>query len=103
MTEPLKVTWYTDPHNIWCWGCEPMRRRLEVVYADVVRLEVRQGGLSERFTPLRERSARMSRRRWSESAGAFFRAVASQRRMPRDPEPVLRELARLNSPAPARG
>src|SRR5439155_1403753 len=41
MTEPLKVTWYTDPHNIWCWGCEPMMRRLEVVYADVVRLEAR--------------------------------------------------------------
>src|SRR5438477_13007159 len=82
MMEPLQVTWYTDPHNIWCWGCEPMMRRLEVVYADVVRLEVRQGGLFEDFTPLREQWARMSGGRWTESVRAFFVAVSSQQRVP---------------------
>jgi len=101
MMEPLQVTWYTDPHNIWCWGCEPMMRRLEVVYADVVRLEVRQGGLFEDFTPLREQWARMSGGRWTESVRAFFEAVSSQHRMPMDSDRMIDQVDDFNSTWPA--
>src|SRR5438046_2737877 len=101
MTEPLQVTWYTDPHNIWCWGCEPMMRRLEVVYADVVRLEVRLGGLFEDFTPLREQWARMSGGRWTESVRAFFEAVSSQHRMPMDSDRMIDQVDDFNSTWPA--
>src|SRR5216110_1860597 len=101
MTEPLQVTWYTDPHNIWCWGCEPMMRRLEVVYADVVRLEVRQGGLFEDFTPLREQWARMSGGRWTESVRAFFEAVSSQHLMPMDSDRMIDQVDDFNSTWPA--
>src|SRR3990172_5336593 len=79
---PLRVTWYTDPHNVWCWGFEPMMRRLEVVYPDAVEVEIRMGGLFEDFTPVREQWARMSGGRWTESVRAFFDAVAAHHRMP---------------------
>src|SRR5207247_8776818 len=52
MPAPIHVVWYTDPHNIWCWGCEPMVRRLQVVYPEAVEVEVRMGGLFEAFTPV---------------------------------------------------
>jgi putative protein-disulfide isomerase len=97
----LEVTWYTDPHNIWCWGCEPMIRRLEVVYADSVRLRVRQGGLFEDFSPVREQWARMSGGRWTDSVRAFFEAVGSQHRMPMDSDRMIQAVDDFNSTWPA--
>ena len=89
MAPPLRVIWYTDPHNVWCWGCEPMMRRLEVVYPDAVEVTVRMGGLFEDFTPVREQWARMSGGRWTASVLAFFEAVAAQHQMPMDAAQML--------------
>jgi len=82
MDRPIRVIWYTDPHNIWCWGFEPTIRRLEVRYPDTIKIETRQGGLFEDFSPVREQWARMSGGRWKDSVRAFFEAVSSQHRMP---------------------
>jgi predicted DsbA family dithiol-disulfide isomerase len=101
MTDPLRVVWYTDPHNIWCWGCEPTIRRLEVVYAGQVELEIRQGGLFEDFSPVREQWARMSGGRWNESIRAFFEAVANQHRMPMDSSGMVDSSDDFNSTWPA--
>lgn len=84
MPSSLRVVWYTDPHNVWCWGCEPAIRRLEHVYPNDVEIEIRQGGLFEDFGPVREQWARMSGGRWKDSVRAFFEAVAAHHRMPMD-------------------
>lgn len=97
----LRLVWYTDPHNIWCWGCEPTIRRLEVLYPDAVEIEVRQGGLFEDFGPLREQWARMSGGRWKDSVRAFFEAVAGQHRMPMNTEAMLASVDDFNSTWPA--
>src|SRR5437879_10828316 len=101
MSAPLHVVWYTDPHNIWCWGCEPMIRRLEIVYADAVELEIRQGGLFEDFGPMREQWARMSGGRWTDSVLAFFEAVSTQHRMPMDSKRMIKGVEDFNSTWPA--
>src|SRR5712691_12092194 len=62
MDPPIRVIWYTDPHNL--------------------QIETRQGGLFEDFSPVREQWARMSGGRWKDSVRAFFEAVSSQHRMP---------------------
>ena len=97
----LQLVWYTDPHNIWCWGYEPTIRRLEVLYPDTVEIEVRQGGLFEDFSPVREQWARMSGGRWKDSVGAFFEAVAAQHRMPMNTEAMLASVDDFNSTWPA--
>ena len=97
----LEVTWFTDPHNIWCWGCEPLVRRLEFAYADSVTLTIRQGGLFEDFSPLREQWARMSGGRWTDSVRAFFEAVAAQHRMPMDSDRMIESVEDFNSTWPA--
>jgi len=97
----LRLVWYTDPHNIWCWGYEPTIRRLEVLYPDTVEIEVRQGGLFEDFGPVREQWARMSGGRWKDSVGAFFEAVAAQHRMPMNTEAMLASVDDFNSTWPA--
>ena len=91
----------TDPHNIWCWGCEPAIRRLEVLYPDSVEIEIRQGGLFEDFTPVREQWARMSGGRWAESVRAFFEAVATQHRMPMNVERMTSSVDDFSSTWPA--
>lgn len=101
MSERVRVVWYTDPHNVWCWGCEPAIRRLEVVYVDDVDIEVRMGGLFEDFGPVREQWARMSGGRWKESILAFFEAVASQHRMPMDSAQMVETVDDFNSTWPA--
>jgi len=101
MPDPVRVTWYTDPHNIWCWGCEPMIRRLEVVYPDAVELHIRQGGLFEDFRPVREQWARMSGGRWTESILAFFEAVGSQHQMPMESRRMVEGVEDFNSTWPA--
>lgn len=101
MSAPLRVVWYTDPHNIWCWGCEPVIRRLEVLYPETVDLEIRQGGLFEDFSPVREQWARMSGGRWTDSVRAFFEAVASQHRMPMDVERMTASVDDFSSTWPA--
>lgn len=82
MSPSITVVWYTDPHNVWCWGFEPAILRLESRYPGKVALEVRQGGLFEDFGPVRDQWARMSGGRWKDSVRTFFDAVASQHRMP---------------------
>jgi putative protein-disulfide isomerase len=40
---------FTDPMCTWCWGSEPVLRRLRTVYGDQLRLEFVMGGLVEDF------------------------------------------------------
>ncbi len=101
MADRVLVVWYTDPHNVWCWGCEPMMRRLEVVYPHAVDVEVRMGGLFEDFSPVREQWARMSGGRWTASVLAFFQAVANQHRMPMASEKMIAGVDDFNSTWPA--
>src|SRR5947208_2351041 len=101
MGSPIRVIWYTDPHNIWCWGFEPTIRRLEVRYPDTVQIETRQGGLFEDFSPVREQWARMSGGRWKDSVGAFFEAVSSQHRMPMAADAMVDSSDDFNSTWPA--
>lgn len=101
MGPPLRVTWYTDPHSVWCWGCEPMVRRLEIVYPEAIEFEIRQGGLFEDFSPVREQWARMSGGRWTISVQAFFDAVSSQHRMPMDSRRMIQAVDDFRSTWPA--
>lgn len=43
----VRVTEFTDPYCTWCWGAEPIRRRLEEVYRDQLGVEYVMGGLAE--------------------------------------------------------
>jgi predicted DsbA family dithiol-disulfide isomerase len=97
----VKVVWFTDPHNIWCWGCEPTIRRLETLYEGQVDVEARQGGLFEDFSPVREQWARMSGGRWKDSVRAFFEAVAAQHRMPMDADRMTESVDDFSSTWPA--
>ncbi len=99
--EKVRVVWYTDPYNVWCWGCEPGVRRLEARYADAVVVEEVMGGLFEDFGPIKEQWSRMSGGRWQDSVLAFLNAVAEHHRMPMDTSGMASHMDDLNSTWPA--
>ncbi|MDS0477223.1 DsbA family protein [Natrinema sp. 1APR25-10V2] len=43
------ITQYTDPMCTWCWGSEPIIRRLRTVLGDQIRIRYVMGGLVEDF------------------------------------------------------
>ncbi len=48
-TAAATIRQFTDPMCTWCWGAEPVLRRLETVYGDQLRVEFVLGGLVEDF------------------------------------------------------
>jgi len=98
--EPLTLIEYTDPHSIWCWGCEPVLRRVEWLYPEIA-VRVIQGGLFEDFRPMREYWTRMSGGQWKESVHTFFSGVAATHRMPTDADRALEAIEDFVSTYPA--
>lgn len=47
MRDKIEVIEYTDPYCTWCWGSEPVLRRIQEVYGDRVRIRFKMGGLVE--------------------------------------------------------
>lgn len=45
----VRVTEFTDPYCTWCWGAEPLVRRLRETYRDQLSVEYVMGGLAEDF------------------------------------------------------
>lgn len=43
----LTITQYTDPYCTWCWGSEPVMRRIEETYPHQIRMVFVMGGLVE--------------------------------------------------------
>jgi len=97
----VHVVWYTDPINVWCWGCEPAIRRVQARYPDRVQVDVVMGGLFEDFSPIRDSWARMSGGRWQDSVLAFLTAVAAHHRMPMDVPKMMTSVDDLKSTWPS--
>jgi len=85
----IQLVEYTDPYSVWCWGAEPVVRKVEYLYGDLVDVRVVMGGLFEDFTPMREYWARMSGGQWQDAVLAFLTGVAGAHRMPMDARAMM--------------
>ena len=45
----IEITQFTDPYCTWCWGSEPMMRKIKAIYGDQVKISFVMGGLVENF------------------------------------------------------
>jgi len=43
----IEITEFTDPYCTWCWGSEPILRKLKWVYGNRIRISYKMGGLVE--------------------------------------------------------
>lgn len=52
----LEIQSFTDPVCTWCWGAEPVLRKLQVGYGDQVRIRPVMGGLVEDIRAFHDRA-----------------------------------------------
>jgi len=50
----IELIVYTDPYCTWCWGSEPVLRKIQEVHGGQVRLVYRMGGLIENTSRFRD-------------------------------------------------
>ncbi len=77
----VTVTEFTDPYSTWCWGAEPVVRRLREVYRDQVRLEYVMGGLAGDFADFHDPANEGD---WTEEVVPHWLSASERHGMPVD-------------------
>ena len=82
---------YTDPYCTWCWGSEPMIRKIVEVYGDQVKLRYVVGGLVRDIRQFSDLHNHIGGREWYRSVAAHWLEASNQHGMPVD-ESIFLEL-----------
>jgi predicted DsbA family dithiol-disulfide isomerase len=80
----LTIVNYTDPYCTWCWGSEPILRRIKEEYGDQVKITYRMGGLVEDIDKFYDPLNRIGGERWAEQAAAHWLDASRRHGMPVD-------------------
>jgi putative protein-disulfide isomerase len=80
----VEIIEYTDPYCTWCWGSEPVLRKLEYVYGEQLVVGYRMGGLvrdiREFYDPLND----IGGERWYIQVAAHWEDASKRHGMPVD-------------------
>lgn len=77
----VRVIQFTDPYSTWCWGSEPVLRRLQEVYRDQLAVEHVMGGLVEDFAEFHDPTAEIQQ---VTEVAAHWTTAAARHGMPVD-------------------
>ncbi|KXA91887.1 hypothetical protein AKJ63_00525 [candidate division MSBL1 archaeon SCGC-AAA259D18] len=79
----LKVTEFTDPWCTWCWGSEPILKRVKETYGNQVEIDFVMGGLVEDMKTFRDHKNRISK---AEHVAPHWKEASEKHGMPVDEE-----------------
>jgi len=80
----VEVIEYTDPYCTWCWGSEPILRKIKEVYGSQVKILFKMGGLVEDIREFYDLLNLVGGERWYEQAAAHWEEASSRHGMPVD-------------------
>ena len=83
-THLLELTVYTDPYCTWCWGEEPILRKIEEVYGDQIKIRYVMGGLVADIKNFSDPGNRIGGSKWYEQVAAHWLEASSRHGMPVD-------------------
>ncbi|MHB0867457.1 MAG: DsbA family protein [Thermoleophilia bacterium] len=85
MNEPvLELIIYTDPYCTWCWGSEPVLRKIMELYGDQVRLKPVMGGLVEDASVFQDPLNHIGGPQMAMQVAKHWREASSRHGMPVD-------------------
>lgn len=85
MSEPIiELIQYTDPYCTWCWGSEPMLRKIEMVFGDQVKLKYVVGGLVRDIRQFSDAGNNIGGKDWYKSVAAHWLEASGRHGMPVD-------------------
>ena len=97
----IKITSFTDPYCTWCWGSEPILRKIEQVYGDQVSLNFVMGGLVKDMRNFSDPGAGIGGELWYEQVAEHWVEASSRHKMPVDEQIYYDIKAEIFSTYPA--
>ncbi len=83
-TAVLELIEYTDPYCTWCWGSEPLLRKIEEVYGEQVKIGFKMGGLVEDITRFYDPLNEIGGANWYKQVAAHWLDASHRHGMPVD-------------------
>lgn len=80
----IHITEYTDPYCTWCWGSEPILRRIETAYGNQVRISFVMGGLVADIDQFYDPVNRIGGEGWREAVATHWLQASARHGMPVD-------------------
>jgi predicted DsbA family dithiol-disulfide isomerase len=81
----IELFTFTDPICTWCWGSEPVVRKVRELYGDQVRMVYRMGGLVESVKNFNDPVNKINAMNFYSKMGEYWLASSDRHKMPVDP------------------
>ncbi len=82
----LEIISFTDPYCTWCWGSEPVLRKIQEVYGDQVSISFVMGGLVEDMRSFHDPGAGIGGDQWYRQVAEHWSEASGRHGMPVDVE-----------------
>lgn len=80
----IEVVEYTEPYCTWCWGSEPILRKIKELYGNQVKITFKMGGLVEDVTTFYDPLNRIGGEKIFEQGAEHWLDASSRHGMPVD-------------------
>ncbi|NQU63432.1 MAG: DsbA family protein [SAR324 cluster bacterium] len=82
----IELIQFTDPYCTWCWGSEPILRKIQEVYGDQVSIRFIMGGLVEDIRNFSDPGAGIGGDQWHRQVAEHWTEASGRHKMPVDVE-----------------
>jgi len=89
----IELVEYTDPYCTWCWGSEPILRKIKELYGDQVKITFKMGGLVEDIANFYDPLNLIGGEGIFEQVAAHWEDASKKHGMPVDPR-VFQDIAK---------
>ena len=80
----IELIEFTDPYCTWCWGSEPILRRIQETYGEQVSLRFVMGGLTDNSDQVRDPANGIGGSDWKRQIAAHWVDASNRHGMPVD-------------------
>ena len=80
----LEIVSFTDPYCTWCWGSEPILRKIQEVYGTQVSIRFIMGGLVEDMRNFSDPGADIGGEQWYRQVAEHWAEASGRHKMPVD-------------------
>ena len=78
----IDIVSYTDPYCTWCWGSEPILRKIQEVYGEQIHLRFVMGGLVKDMRQFNDSGAGIGGKYWYKQVADHWLEASSRHKMP---------------------